>query len=404
MVLLDACARVARSAIVTVATFDHGTGVAATKAASLVERCAHERDLPCSIGRAASGLRGEAEWRAARWKFLRGVASGAFIATAHTRDDQIETVLMRELRGARARGLAGLAAPSSDVVRPFLRLARDDLAGYALRNGIEWVHDPSNDALRHLRNRVRHQILPPLLTAAPSLGDALVGLGERATALRVELDAFIDREIDCRLSGSTLVVDRDQLAGYDAEVLRLLWPALASRIGIALDRRGIERLCRFTLDGAVAGRIQLSGGFAAMLHRQSITIRVADRRETESEQPHDVPLGDGATIGMWRFLRVGDRSDEASRPWSAELAAGGTCTIRRWRPGDRMRVKEDQPPRRIKGLLRDAGVPAWDRAAWPVVLDDDEIVWVPGVRRGVAATDRSGRPLAWFRCERIDSA
>ncbi len=60
-------------------------------------------------------------------------------------------------------------------------------------------------------------------------------------------------------------------------------------------------------------------------------------------------------------------------------------------------------PRRVKGLLRDAGVDAARRAGWPVVLADDEIVWVPGVRRSDAATVRSGRPAWVYVCERIDA-
>lgn len=58
--------------------------------------------------------------------------------------------------------------------------------------------------------------------------------------------------------------------------------------------------------------------------------------------------------------------------------------------------------RRVKGLLRDAGVDAASRGAWPVVLADDEIVWVPGVRRSSAASARPGRPVVTYHCERID--
>ena len=56
----------------------------------------------------------------------------------------------------------------------------------------------------------------------------------------------------------------------------------------------------------------------------------------------------------------------------------------------------------MKRLLREAGIDAGIRPGWPVVLSGDEIVWVPGVRRGTAATVRSGRPVAVYRCERID--
>ena len=67
-----------------------------------------------------------------------------------------------------------------------------------------------------------------------------------------------------------------------------------------------------------------------------------------------------------------------------------------------MRPAGSETIRRVKGLLRDAGIAGPDRAGWPVVLADGEIVWIPGVRRSDAATERSGRPREWFICERDD--
>src|SRR5579862_9369880 len=126
MALLDAAAHVARSRVAAVATFDHGTGEPARQAAALVADAAMARNLRVVVGQASTIGRTEAEWRAARWSFLRDVArsSHASIVAAHTRDDQIETVVMRIMRSAGARGLAGLYA-DSDVIRPLLDVPRE---------------------------------------------------------------------------------------------------------------------------------------------------------------------------------------------------------------------------------------------------------------------------------------
>ena len=101
----------ARDAPARILTFDHGTGPAASEAAALVAREGVGLGFEVRIGRASVAIATEAEWRAARWRFFRKAAlPGARVATAHTRDDQLETVVMRALRDAGARGLAGLAA------------------------------------------------------------------------------------------------------------------------------------------------------------------------------------------------------------------------------------------------------------------------------------------------------
>src|SRR5438067_9394039 len=96
MALLHAFARVAPTSVAVVATFDHATGPEATKAAALVARVATGLGFPVVIGRAAAKGSSEAEWRDARREFLAHVAArtGSMITTAHTRDDQVETVLM----------------------------------------------------------------------------------------------------------------------------------------------------------------------------------------------------------------------------------------------------------------------------------------------------------------------
>ena len=176
MVLLDAISRSlsAPRSSVLVATFDHRTGDHASRAARLVQRRAEKTRLKCIVGTARKRGTRESEWREERWKFLRMTAKNfrAPVFTAHTRDDQIETVFMRILREAGPRGLAGLYA-ESEIVRPFLDLSRCDLEVYAQANRIPHVEDPSNASRAYLRNRVRHDLLPAMTKVRP--GGAVAG-------------------------------------------------------------------------------------------------------------------------------------------------------------------------------------------------------------------------------------
>ncbi len=397
MVLLDAAARVGRRRIAMVATYDHRSGSHAAAAVELVHHAASARGLPIAIGRGPAPLRTEAAWRTARWAFLNGTAAsaGAEVVTAHTLDDQLETVCMRVLRGAGARGLAALLAPSS-IHRPFLTLRRADLKGYARRHRVDWLEDPTNASRAFLRNRIRRDLLPAIARVDPDFAPAMLALSREAAHLRRAADT-VAAQLATRNERGGVSVDAALLREMSEGSLRLLVPPVAARAGIVLDRRGTTRLAAFILEGRNGGRIQLSGGAEAMLTRGALVIR----RTPAMRRPADeLPLDVVGITGAWRFRKVRDVA--ADDLWTAELPADGRLTVRPWRPGDRMRAAGASAARRVKRFFGDAGIAGPDREGWPVVLVDGEIVWIPGVRRSDAATDRSGRPVLRYRCERND--
>ena len=286
MVLLDAAAAVHPRSSLVVATFDHGTGRAATAAAALVARRACELGIPVVVGRgstAATEAATEAAWRAARWRFLRECAAraGAAIVTGHTRDDQIETVFMRALRGAGPRGLAALYA-SSRIQRPLLEIGRETIMSYARSRDITFVTDPSNADRRHLRNRVRHDLLPAIRAHRPDFEQELLALARVAAEWRARSEAVaLTFPLMIQPSGNPAFA-RAPLAGFVPVELRTLWPALAARIGVVLDARGTERLASFTIDGETGQRIQLAGGTEVRMERDALVFAPLVRRPRRS--------------------------------------------------------------------------------------------------------------------------
>jgi tRNA(Ile)-lysidine synthase len=265
MALLDAMARRRRGEIAAVATFDHGTGAAARRACALVERAAEQRELPVVSGRTGAGaVRTEAAWREARWRFLGAWAEelAAKVVTAHTRDDQIETVVLRILRGSGARGLAGmLDAAGEGVLRPLLAVPRSTLAEYCEARRVPFVEDPSNADRAHQRNRVRHDLLPALERARPGFAAWCWELGERAARLRGELESFVDDVVaPSRNADGAVVVRAAPLAALGASEWSALWPALAARAGVVMDRRGIERAAEWAPHASPGAAIPLAGG------------------------------------------------------------------------------------------------------------------------------------------------
>jgi tRNA(Ile)-lysidine synthase len=329
-------------------------------------------------------------------RFLGEVAerAGAVVATAHSRDDQIETVLMRVMREAGARGLAGLFA-SSETLRPLIECSRDEVADYARSVGAAWIEDPTNASMRFLRNRVRRDLLPALRVVNRKLGDELIGLARCAASWRRRLDA-VARSIS-RVERGAASIPTDAVGECSLAELSVVWPAVAARVGLAMDWRGTERAAAFTKESRVGGRIPLSGGWEISRSRDRFELR---KVETPAGFTGPRLLRPGIEWDGWHFAAT-PRRGAVSDEWVALLPNDVALTVRQWEPGDRMRAGTGGA-RKVKRFLSDARVSGARRGQWPVVLAGDEIVWIPGVRRSDAAAVRPGRPGVLYRCELND--
>ena len=277
MVLLDAMASARPGELAGVATFDHGTGAAARRACALVELEAERRQIPVVSGSAPAGLPvTEAAWRDARHRFLGAWAAelDAVVVTGHTRDDQIETLVQRLLRDAGPRGLAGMLVPAAHTpARPFLRVPRAVLADFAAARSVPFVEDPSNASLTFQRNRVRHEILPALERASPGFAEWCWALGVRAAAWREEMEALVDSIGATIPDAGTLVLPASHVGLLGPREWAVLWPALAARVGVVMDRRGTERAAEWAPRAAAGQAIPLSGDAGIERTRSTFVIR-----------------------------------------------------------------------------------------------------------------------------------
>lgn len=404
MALLHAMHRWAPGRIAAVATFDHGTGAYATDAASLVAAEARRLGLTVVRERARQAARSEAGWRDARWQFLRRVARGfrARVATAHTRDDQLETIVMRFLRGSGARGLAALAA-SSPIVRPWLAVSRPELARWVAEERIPYLEDPMNATLAFTRARLRHDVLPMLIAASEGFADDMLAISDRAASWRRELDQFLDAHgVAPAVDGRRLVIPASLLTETTPAGQAVLWPALCARVGITLDARGTQAAVRFSNTVRRGAHIELAGG-VVILCRGDARGTLFEVRRAGTCSRGERWIGSASALpsrwGRFRLRRLGVEP-LASDAWSIGLPVSAAVAIRPWQEGDRIRTRGAPAGRRVTRYLSESRVPVPDRSEWPVLLVDDEVAWVPGVCRGVAAPSRPGRSeLIWYRCE-----
>jgi tRNA(Ile)-lysidine synthase len=204
-----------------------------------------------------------------RYSFLRRVKDdegAAWVAVAHTQDDQAETLLLRLLRGAGASGLAGMRRRHGDLARPLLGVPRLRVLEHLRARGLAWREDPSNADPAHLRNRVRHELIPYLdQRFNPRVREALARtaalLADEASYLAAQAEALV-AGIASR-DGEGLVLDRRQLAAAPTALARAAVRLALQRAGglVGIDRGHVDRLLRVAASAAPAGRhLRLPGG------------------------------------------------------------------------------------------------------------------------------------------------
>ncbi len=233
---------------------------------------------------AERGWSGEDGLRRLRRAFLAAAArraGAAAIATGHTADDQLETLLLRLARGAGLRGLGAMRERTGRWIKPLLEATRADLEADLTRAGLAWREDASNASRAHARNRVRHDVVPALLAAA---GGTRPGLARRAARSAAEVRAA-ERAIASqwgrslgrvsRIEGGVLRLDSRGVAPYPSAArhlaLRLLWRRLAGN-GEALTRRHLDGLCRLLDAGRASSSVGLPGGYRAVRESHDIVI------------------------------------------------------------------------------------------------------------------------------------
>jgi tRNA(Ile)-lysidine synthetase-like protein len=330
----------------------------------------------------------ESRARTARYRAIEADLDTSDVAlTAHTLDDQAETVLMRLTAGSGATGLAGIPHRRDRWIRPFLSVPKAQLRAEADRLALPYVDDPANTDDRFLRSRVRNRVLPVLGTEMDA--NAAAGLARSAELLGRD-EAILDGE-----------ADRIPLTIIGGAVLLPIAPLVSEPVPIASRacRRAIRRVgdgypgthtdVEAMLDTAATGTTHtLSGGWLAV--NEGAMLRLGPR--PVPDEPVHLPLG-GSVLwgGAWYRLVVDDRTPivPGGRRTAVALdVVSDGVTVRGVRDGDRLDIgigDSSTGSTPVVELLRRNGVAAPLRPVSPLAVVDAKIAAVVGVRTAVWA-------------------
>jgi tRNA(Ile)-lysidine synthase len=377
-----------------VASLDHGLRPDSASEVEWVRSLATSRGLPFHTAKLGlePGPGMEARARKARYAALERIALAegyAAVATAHTADDQAETLLMRLARGAALRGAGSIQANRGLYVRPLLEVRRADTERLVAAAGLTPVRDPSNVDPALFRARVRGGVIPALEDAAgPEVVRRLAAFARAAQ----EDEAYLSELAEQALAR---VGDRERLEAVGVRALP--WAIRVRVLRRWLEGAGFpvsERLLR-QVDAAVdrGGRTGLPG--RALLRTEGGWVRIA---------LHDTSIGRGS-LGRIALQPGGSivygpfRLSLGEGPGFALGAGTAPFAVRARQPGDRVRVAGG-PARRVQDVFVDAAVPAEVRAGWPLVVDrEDRVLWVVAIWPRLHAG-----PGPWVRAERLTGA
>ncbi len=390
-----------------VAHADHGIASDSRTVGLSVGKLAAKYGLPFELGELNLGPgTTETKARRARYAWLRDLQrrrGAKYVVTAHHEDDQVETIVLRALRGSAPAGLAGMSHRSrGGLVRPLLPFSRNDLAEYARARGLPVHDDPANRDPRHLRSWVRVTLLPLLNERlGPGLRRDLLAQGRHAASDRRAWDRILDLvpELALDVQENGFAVARDVLRGYDNALSVALLRAVARRVGLVLGPTRAHRLVALAQRPS-GRRLALGGGWSAEVAFDRLRVSREQGNEIDCALEHVWPSGER---GSARFGEFEISWSPAAAPARIERATWTTWLdsaaweVRAPARGDTLVPLGGVGHRPLRRLLMEARVPRSARQRYPVVSRGETILWVPGICRSAA-----GVPAPGTRAVRLD--
>jgi tRNA(Ile)-lysidine synthase len=395
-------------------------GKSAAGDALFVKDFAQQRGVPCFSGESdvpqlAKKMKISLEMaaRKARYDFLIKTAHQhrcLTIATAHTANDQAETILMRLARGSSVEGLAGIPVVDRrakiKIVRPLLTIGRKEIVNYLKTKKIKWREDETNKDTAILRNKIRHKVLPYLQkTLNPKL---LHSLNRIASIARVEeewISTFVEnaRKECLRKNGESSVVINKKLIALHPALQRRLLKAWLIEMGMPcdiLDLQIIDELIE-TIKKAQADKKEhlmafLNYRISASPDKTVLSLILKNQNPplSKTKKARRCLKIPGTTYlpafnikvtatfkkDVYRLKPDGIGKYPAMASISERRRAGAKIVVRHWQAGDRMNPYGMAGSKKLQDIFMDQKIEKERRNHIPIFICRNKVIWIPGYR------------------------
>lgn len=305
----------------------------------------------------------------------------AYVATAHHREDQLETALLNFTKGTGVAGLRGMRAQYKNIIRPMLWATKADIKAYAEEHALVWREDQSNASDDYQRNLLRHQVIPSLLTINPNLWNTFATTAERLRAT----EQLLEQEV-ARLTQEAVKHQKEQVC-IDLRALQshrqpaLLLSELLKPYGFSYVQ---SRAIASQIAPPTVGKTFCAKGWTLLIDRQELILYQTGRSVSLSVTVRALDeqvRWDAQQLTLLRHPRPGYTIKP--NPQVAALDADKLVfplTIRRWQPGDRFCPLGMERHKKVSDFLIDQKVSRIKKESICVLLSEDNIVWVIGYR------------------------
>lgn len=374
----------------------HGLrGAEADRDECFVRALAEQLGLPCAVSRidaAALALRDhisvEEAGRMARYAFFAQTAGeGGRIATAHTLDDSIETVLMNLVRGTGLRGLCGIPRIRGNIVRPLLECTRAEVEDYLGALGQPYCTDSTNLTDDYTRNRIRHDILPRLCELNPNFPGAMARMLPRLAAQQALTDCLAAQSAQ-QLHAACGGLSRQGLSALPEPVCDRLLLRLLEQNRLPVSAAAVERMTETLRTG---GKLDLAarswffvaqGDLAAVIYAPPGGIPPVPVPLPQEETPVILPFSPQKSLKLTLCNKIVANTSEKFNISLLKYAIDcdrikGYSFMRTRRPGDTFIVGKKQLS--LGEAWAAAGIPALLRPALMVLADEQGVLWAEGI-------------------------
>lgn len=345
----------------------------------------------------------EACGRRVRYEVFEEIAAqfGAKIATAHTLDDNAETVLFHLARGTGMKGLCGIPPVRGNIIRPLIACTREEIEEYLHQAGLTYCTDSTNLSVEYTRNRIRHKVMPELEDVNCSVRQ---NIGRMSRILRLE-DDFLEQLCIRELK------QRKTPEGYDCTNFSALHPAMQARVARRMIAPAVdfcdEKRLHLVLEAmrSGGGKVRLNGDFYAVISHFLLTVEPANRKENPRAE---IPLPD-LLAETWEgipraILLPGEEWENFKKIHKKLLKSSldydriiGNALLRHRCPSDRIRLAGRGVTKTLKKLFAEQKLPLQLRERLFVLSDEQGVIWAEGFGcdERVAITRQTKRVLCF---------